>query len=97
MFLWTTPFGAKTFKRPLDEMDSQKALAGEPGPVQRLPRRGPGVVARRRRTVRVPAPLFFLGCVVVAGLYGAATASRAILFIQALPAAAALVVTVLAR
>lgn len=31
--------------------------------------------------------LFFLGCVLVAGLYGAATASRRILFIQAVPAA----------
>jgi putative membrane protein len=34
---------------------------------------------------------FFLACVIVAGLYGAATASRRILFVQALPAAAALV------
>ena len=31
--------------------------------------------------------LFFLGCVLVAGLYGAATANRKILFIQAIPAA----------
>ena len=31
--------------------------------------------------------VFFLACVLVAGLYGAATASRKILFIQALPAA----------
>lgn len=31
--------------------------------------------------------VFFLLCVLVAGLYGAATASRRILFIQALPAA----------
>jgi putative membrane protein len=34
--------------------------------------------------------LFFLSCVLVAGLYGGATASRRILFIQALPAALAL-------
>ena len=31
--------------------------------------------------------LFFLGCVLVAGLYGAATANRKILFVQAIPAA----------
>ena len=31
--------------------------------------------------------VFFLSCVLVAGLYGAATASRKILFVQALPAA----------
>ena len=35
--------------------------------------------------------VFFLACVVVAGLYGAATASRKILYIQAAPAALALV------
>lgn len=34
--------------------------------------------------------LFFLGCVFVAGVYGAATASRRILFVQAVPAAVAL-------
>lgn len=34
--------------------------------------------------------LFFLGCVVVAGLFGAATVGRSILFVQALPGAVAL-------
>jgi putative membrane protein len=34
--------------------------------------------------------LFFLACVLVAGLFGAATASRKILYIQALPAALAI-------
>ncbi|NHC08205.1 DUF1304 domain-containing protein [Azonexus fungiphilus] len=37
-----------------------------------------------------PVKIFFLGCVIVAGLFGAATASRRILFIQALPGAIAL-------
>lgn len=37
-----------------------------------------------------PIKLFFLGCVLVAGLYGGATASRNILFVQALPAAIAI-------
>jgi putative membrane protein len=31
--------------------------------------------------------LFFLACVLIAGLYGAATASRKILYVQAVPAA----------
>jgi len=34
--------------------------------------------------------VFFLCCVVVAGVYGAATVGRKILFVQALPAAVAL-------
>lgn len=37
-----------------------------------------------------PFTLFLLACVIVAGIYGAATASRRILFIQALPAVLAL-------
>ena len=40
---------------------------------------------------------FFLTCVLVAGMYGAATASRKILFVQAVPAAIALALLVLAR
>jgi putative membrane protein len=38
---------------------------------------------------------FFLGCVVVAGVYGAATASRKILFVQAMPAALAMALLLL--
>ena len=39
--------------------------------------------------------VFFLACVLIAGLYGAATASRKILFVQALPAAIGLVLVLL--
>lgn len=41
--------------------------------------------------------LFFLGCVIVAGLYGAATASKKIFFVQALPAIIAFVLVLIAR
>ena len=41
--------------------------------------------------------MFFLACMIVAGVFGAATASRRILWVQALPGAAALVLTVLAQ
>jgi len=40
--------------------------------------------------------IFFLGCVIVAGIYGAFTATRRIFFVQALPAIIALVLTLLA-
>jgi len=40
-----------------------------------------------------PVRVFFLACVVVAGIYGGLTATRRILLVQALPAAAALAVT----
>jgi putative membrane protein len=39
--------------------------------------------------------VFFLSCVVIAGIYGALTAAKQILFVQALPAVAALAVTML--
>jgi len=41
--------------------------------------------------------LFFLGCVIVAGVYGALTASRKIFFVQAVPAILALLALVLIR
>jgi putative membrane protein len=41
--------------------------------------------------------VFFLGCVIVAGVYGAATVGRKILFVQAVPAALALGAVLLAR
>jgi putative membrane protein len=41
--------------------------------------------------------VFFLACVVVAGVFGAFTAKRTILFVQAMPAAAALALVVFAR
>ena len=44
-----------------------------------------------------PQAVFFLGCVVVAGVYGAATASRKILFIQAVPATLGLLALFLSR
>lgn len=41
--------------------------------------------------------LFFLGCVAVAGIYGAFTASRKIFFVQAVPALLALMMVVFVR
>ena len=48
-------------------------------------------------TMVVSLRLFFLGCVVVAGVYGAATVGKKILFVQAVPAALALAVVLLGR
>jgi putative membrane protein len=95
MFLWATPFGAKTFKRPLEEMQQTKVLAANQGLYNGFLAAGLvwSLVAEHGFEIRV----FFLACVVIAGVYGAATASRAILFLQALPAAIALAVTLLAH
>jgi putative membrane protein len=93
MFLWATPFGAKTFKRPLDEMIAQKTLAANQGLYNGFLAAGLVWSLVAAAPLAYDLKLFFLSCVVIAGLYGAATASRAILFVQAIPAAAALAVT----
>lgn len=96
MFLWATPFGMKTFGRTRDEQEQTKVLAANQGLYNGFLAAGlawsfiAGDMAR-------PLRLFFLGCVVIAGLYGGATASRKIYFLQALPAAIALVVVWLVR
>ena len=95
MFLWATPFGAKTFKRPLDEMQQTKVLAANQGLYNGF--LAAGLVWSFFASNGADVRMFFLACVVIAGLYGAATASRTILFVQALPAIAALAVTLAAR
>ena len=90
MFLWATPFGAKTFARPLEEMQQTKPLAANQGLYNGFLAAG---LAWSLATGAHDTRVFFLACVVIAGLYGAATASRKILFVQALPGAAALAVT----
>ena len=95
MFLWATPFGAKTFRRPLAEMQAQKVRAATQGLYNGF--LAAGLVWSYFAASGFEIRVFFLACVLVAGLYGAATASRAILFMQALPAALALAVTLALR
>ncbi|HUS27238.1 MAG TPA: DUF1304 domain-containing protein [Kofleriaceae bacterium] len=92
MFLWAKPFGMKTFKRTREEQESTKILAANQGLYNGFLAAGLVWSYWAGCDVRV----FFLACIVVAGIYGAATAARSILFAQAIPGAAALVVTLLA-
>ena len=94
MFLWATPYGQKTFKRSAAEQEATKILAANQGLYNGFLAAGLAwSICSGDLTVR----LFFLGCVVIAGLYGAATAARTILFAQAIPGAIALAVTFAAR
>ena len=95
MFLWTTPFGAKTFKRTVQQQIDTKVLAANQGLYNGFLAAGLGWALGAGEPFGHSLQLFFLGCVVIAGAYGAATASRTILFIQALPAAVALALTLL--
>lgn len=83
MFLWTTPKGRKAFGLTPEFAEASKVLAANQGLYNGFLGAGLawGLVRGDAAT-----QAFFLGCVFVAGVYGAATANRKILFVQALPA-----------
>ena len=89
MFLWEKPLGLKTFRNTPERAAETKVLAANQGLYNGFLAAGLlwglslGVAGTHIQA-------FFLLCVVVAGVYGAATAARKILFVQALPALLAL-------
>ena len=91
MFLWETPRGRKAFGTTAEFAAASKTLAANQGLYNGFLAAGLIWGLSMGSTGRA-VQLFFLGCVIVAGLYGAFTASRKILFIQALPAAVAMAV-----
>lgn len=96
MFAWTTR-GKKTFKSlPEDLFERTKTLAANQGLYNGFLAAGLiwSLLIGDEAWSRYVA-LFFLACIVVAGIYGAMTAQRKIFFIQALPALAAIFFTVI--
>lgn len=89
MFLWDKPKGLKTFGLTPEFATASKALAANQGLYNGFLAAGL-VWGLWLGAEGAAIKMFFLGCVVIAGVFGAATASRKILFIQALPAAIAL-------
>lgn len=85
MFLWTTPTGRKAFGLTPEFAQATKVLAANQGLYNGFLAAGL-IWGLLLGSAGLPVKLFFLGCVAVAGVYGAATASRKILYIQALPA-----------
>jgi putative membrane protein len=96
MFLWDTPYGRRTFGTTPEVAKSSKVLAANQGLYNGFLAAGLvwGLVAGN---AGVSIQIFFLACVMAAGVFGAATASRKILFVQALPAAVALLLVLLGR
>ena len=86
MFLWDKPAGLRAFGQTPEAAAASKVLAANQGLYN-------GFLAAglfwglSLGTAGTSIKVFFLLCVLIAGLYGAATASRKILFVQALPAA----------
>lgn len=96
MFLWDKPAGLKAFGQTPESAAATKVLAANQGLYN-------GFLAAGLLWGLWLGPagfgvkVFFLLCVLIAGLYGAATASRKILYVQALPAALGLVLVYLSR
>lgn len=89
MFLWTKPQGRRAFGSTQEFANQTKVLAANQGLYNGF--LAAGLIAGLLMGAEGYAfKIFFLVCVVVAGVYGGLTASRKILFIQALPAAIAL-------
>lgn len=83
MFLWTEPFGLKTFNQTLDVARQSAVLAANQGLYNGFLAAGlVYALAARKTDVRY----LFLIFAMIAGVYGAWTAKPTILFVQALPA-----------
>ena len=91
MFLWRTPRGLKSFGTTQAFADESATLAANQGLYNGFLVAGLiwGLIAAD--PVGFQVKIFFLACVIVAGVYGGATVSRRILVVQAVPAALALV------
>jgi putative membrane protein len=79
MFLWTRPAGMKVFRNTPEKAAITRVLAANQGLYNGFLAVG---LLWAAVTSQRDVALFFLGCVVVAGLFGAATASRRILYVR---------------
>lgn len=86
MFLWTTARGRKAFGTTPEFAEQSKVLAANQGLYNGFLAAGL-VWGLAQGAAGDGTKLFFLGCILVAGVYGGLTATRKILFIQAIPAA----------
>jgi len=97
MFLWRTPRGQRTFRTDEAFAERSAALAANQGLYNGFLAAGLVWGALAADPVGLQARIFFLACVCVAGLYGAATVNRRIALVQALPGAIALVLVLVAN
>lgn len=91
MFMWTTPRARKAFGTSQTFAEETKSLAANQGLYNGFLAAGLlwGLL-HPEAAIGHQIQLFFLGCVLVAAVYGGVTAKRSILFVQGLPAFVAL-------
>ena len=90
MFLWTRPFGRRTFGLTAEFAAASKSLAANQGLYNGILAAGLIWGAVAADPVGFQVKVFFLAAVAIAGLYGAATVNRRILLVQTVPALLAL-------
>ena len=90
MFLWDKPRGMKSFRMTEEQAKQSKTLAMNQGLYNGFLAAGLVWSLLADPTMIVPLRVFFLGCVIVAALVGAATVSPRIFLIQGVPAVVAL-------
>ena len=92
MFLWTRPFGLKIFKQSKQRAQDTAALAMNQGLYNGFLSAGLiwGLL-QAPVEFSVKIVVFFLVCVITAGIFGACTANKSILYIQAVPEFVALI------
>jgi len=96
MFLWTKPFGRRTFNLTAEFAQASKTLAANQGLYNGFLAAGllwSLFLGTNGFEVRV----FFLLCVIIAGIFGATTVSRRVFWVQALPAILALALVLLSK
>ncbi|AKL11786.1 TPA: DUF1304 domain-containing protein [Kluyvera intermedia] len=90
MFLWDTKTGRKAFNLSPDFARDTRVMAANQGLYNGFLAAGL-LWGLWLGDAGFPVKLFFLACVLIAGVFGAATASKKILYVQALPALIAMV------
>src|SRR5436190_7692247 len=91
MFLWAKPRTRAAFGMSAEQAEQTKVLAANQGLYNGFLAAGLIWALTEPRLFALPLSTFFLLCVLVAGIYGGATANRRIWLLQALPAAVALI------
>jgi len=92
MFLWDKPYGLKAFGNSLEKAQLTKVLAQNQGLYNGFLAAGLFWALLAPMGYATAIANFFLGCVLIAGIYGGLTASKKIIYIQAVPALIALIV-----
>jgi putative membrane protein len=96
MFLWQTPRARAAFGTTAEFARESAPLAANQGLYNGFLAAGLIWALIVRGAVGYQFAVFFLACVIVAGIYGTLTANRSILFVQVLPGVLALIVTLVA-